>query len=265
MSPDAAASSAIANRYTRRVALRHERMYGRGYQGPGSEEVFASLAGRLELRSGLRVLDVGSGLGGDSFRLADRFGVTVTGLDASPDMTAICRERAAEDGVRGVTFITGDARTTDLDPGSLDVIWSRDCGLYVPPPERPAMWMRLRQALRPGGQVLLTDYGRGPTSASAGFEDHLAATGQFPVTAAEYAEVFATAGFTAIATDDRTEDLLGSMLEERRRLITDKDSFLADFTSEEYAGLVDRWDKKIAWCRQGELAWIVLTARRPAP
>jgi phosphoethanolamine N-methyltransferase len=263
-SAEAATPASAAERYTRRAALRHERMYGRGYQGPGSEKVFTALASRLDLRPGMRLLDVGSGLGGDSFRLAQRYGLIVLGLDAAADMTAICVERAEEAQVEGVSFVTGDVRSADLEAGSFDVVWTRDCGLYVPPADKPRMWERLNQVLRPSGQVLLTDYGRGPSPSSPAFDEHSAATGQFPITMSEYAAIFDSAGFCSIVVDDRTEDLQNSMVEERRRLIGDEAGFLADFTHEEYDGLIERWDKKIQWCQRGELAWIVISARRPA-
>ncbi len=72
----------------------------------------------------------------------------------------------------------------------------------------------------------------------------------------------AAAGFVDVVAEDRTDDLRDSMIEERQRLVDEVAGFLTDFTREEYDGLLDRWDKKIEWCRHGDLRWIVLHARR---
>jgi len=263
-SSNTSAAPSVTERYTRHVALRHERLYGRGYQGPGSEEVFEALAARVDLRAGARLLDVGSGLGGDSFRLAQRFGLSVVGLDAAPDMTAICQERAQEYDSLDVSFVSGDIRTVDLRSESFDVVWTRDCGLYFPVPEKPRMWSRIYQLLKPGGQVLLTDYSRGRTDASARFEEHLTTTGQHPVAISEYTAIVESVGFADVTAEDRTEDLLGSLLRERKRLVDEEADFLTDFSRAEYDTVLDRWNKKIAWCESGELSWTVLTARRPS-
>jgi SAM-dependent methyltransferase len=65
--------------------------------------------------SGLRVLDVGCGVGRWSRRLARR-GAQVTGIDLSPTMIAEARRRAAEEGVAGrCRFQTQDL--SELDAG----------------------------------------------------------------------------------------------------------------------------------------------------
>ncbi|MFJ8015683.1 methyltransferase domain-containing protein [Streptomyces sp. NPDC096339] len=252
----------LAVRYSRRVALRHERLYGHGYQGPGQEAVFAELTDRLDLRPGLRLLDIGSGLGGDSFRLAERHGLTVVGLDAAPDMTAVCVERAAEQRLSGVSFVSGDVRTTELlTPDSFDVLWTRDCGAFVPPSDKLPAWRRLYGALRPGGQVLVTDYCLGPQGASAEFAAKMAAWGQYMLTPDAYGEMLDAAGFAEVVVEDRSVHLMESMLEGRRLLLDERESFLREMTVEEYDGLLDRWDRKIGFCARGELVWMVLTAR----
>ncbi|MEU9081128.1 methyltransferase domain-containing protein [Streptomyces sp. NPDC048357] len=253
----------LAERYSRRVALRHERLYGHGYQGPGSEAVFAELTSRLDLRPGLRLLDIGSGLGGDSFRLAERHGLTVVGLDAAPDMTAVCVERAAEQPLPGLSFVTGDVRGSQLlTPDSFDVLWTRDCGAFVPPADKLPAWRRLHAALRPGGQVLVTDYCLGPQGASAEFAAKMAAWGQYMLTPDAYGAMLGEAGFTDVAVEDRSRHLMDSMLAGRRLLLDEQEDFLAEMTREEYDGLLDRWDRKIGFCERGELVWMVLTARR---
>jgi phosphoethanolamine N-methyltransferase len=253
-----------AQRFSRRSALASERVYGRGHQGPAGEDVFAALAGRCRLEPGMRVLDVGSGLGGDAFRLSRRFGVEVVGIDASADMTQVCRERAAAEGTVGATFVTGDVRTEPLEPGSFDVVWTRDCGMYLAVPDKRLVWRRLYDALAPGGAVVVTDYCRGFEVGSAEFESHVVACGHHIVTRAEYREVMASAGFVDVLAEDRSADLHSSMRDERAALVQRRAAFVAEFSEGEYESLVHRWDQKIEFTAGGELVWMLATARKPA-
>lgn len=256
-------STVLDERYSRKTALRHERLYGHGYQGPGSEDVFDGLTARLELKPGLSVLDVGSGLGGDCRRLAEKFGVSVVGLDAAPDMTAICVERYRNAPVKGVSFATGDVRTTNLlQPNSLDVVWTRDCGAFWNEEEKASIWTRLHAALRPGGQVLITDYCKGPAKSTA-FDQQMDAWGQNMLLPSRYVEILEKVGFTDIVLNDQTEDLLDSMLQGRKLLLTQKQLFLQDLSTIEYENLLDRWNRKIGFSKDRLLVWTVISARRP--
>ncbi|MFI1227182.1 MULTISPECIES: methyltransferase domain-containing protein [unclassified Streptomyces] len=258
------AQETIGQRFSRHAALRSEKIYGHGYQGPAGFDVFSRLAARISWVPGLRVLDVGAGLGGDAFRMADTFGAVVTGLDVSPDMTEICRQRAAAGGVAGVEFITGDVRTADLREGAYDVVWTRDFGMYLSPDDKYRVWERLVSLLRPGGQVLITDYCTGAGAVSAAFEQHVRDCGHHLLTLDGYRQVLESAKFTAVGVEDRTEELLASMRGELARLETDRPEFLTEFTEDEYRALVDRWQKKIRFSSDHELVWMVATARVPA-
>jgi cyclopropane-fatty-acyl-phospholipid synthase len=54
------------------------------------------IGAKLLLQPGMRVLDIGSGWGGLSLWLADRFGVAVTGITLAEKQLAMSRERAAQ-------------------------------------------------------------------------------------------------------------------------------------------------------------------------
>lgn len=80
------------------------------------ERVLLEFAAPLAGRS---FLDVGTGTGRAAIALA-RHGATVTGVDASADMLAVGRERAAGEGL-DVRFAVGDAHALDAADGSVDV------------------------------------------------------------------------------------------------------------------------------------------------
>src|SRR5215212_828737 len=95
--------------YTRKGILRYEKIFGDGYISTGGPETTQYLCSKLEgtLRPGISVLD--GGIGGAVFHLAKQYGVRVTGIDLSPEMTAIARERIADaDAGENVTILLGD-------------------------------------------------------------------------------------------------------------------------------------------------------------
>lgn len=251
----------LASRFSRHSALRSEWIYGEGYQGPSSEDLFEEFAARLPIRPGMRILEIGSGLGGDAFRLATRHGAEVVGVDASPDMTQLSRERAEARGITGVRFEAGDVRTLDLEESAFDLVWTRDCFMYLPPDDKRTAWQRLHQVLRPNGRILVTDYCRGATTCSPEFEALHHQSDFHLITQADYVSMLESAGFTDLEADDRTHILATSQEEERDRMLAERTDFLARFTVEEYENLLSRWDTKITLSRDHELTWLVLTAR----
>ena len=70
--------------------------------------------------SGLRILDVGTGTGRAAIALARR-GARVTGVDASMEMLAVARRRAAESGA-DVVFETGDAHRLPFGDRAFDAV-----------------------------------------------------------------------------------------------------------------------------------------------
>jgi phosphoethanolamine N-methyltransferase len=256
----------IAMRYSRDVALRHEALYGRGYQGPAERDVFDALVARVAPRPGERFLDVGSGLGGDAVRLATSHGVRVVGLDASADMTALARERVAVDAPdAGVELVTGDVLSADLDAlGPFDVVWTRDAGAFVPYADKASAWRRLHGALRPGGRVLVTDYCLGGAGQTSDFARRMVTWGQFMVTFDEYAELLRGQGFVDVATEDRTADLIASQ-EHGLRVLGDPAAWGPHMSRTEAADLEGRWRTKLEHSTSGDLRWLVLTARRADP
>ncbi|WP_220093396.1 methyltransferase domain-containing protein [Actinacidiphila glaucinigra] len=246
------------------MALRHERLYGHGYQGPSSEETFNDLTGRLRLRADFRVLDVGSGLGGDAFRLAVQYGVSVLGLDSSAELTDVCLERIEESGTLGVTFATGDVRDSDLlTDDSFDIVWSRDCVVFVPLADKLALWRRLHRVLRPGGQVMVTDYCLGPRGGSSEHTARMAAWDHYMISPAAYQTMLTDVGFTEVKMEDLSSQLKANMLEGHTRLLSERACFLEEMGKAEYERLLSRWERKINSCDTGEIVWTVLTARRP--
>ena len=83
------------------------------------------LAAWLELGAGNRVLDVGSGIGGTSRYLADRFHADVTGLDLTPEYCEVAGKLSELVGLAKRTrFQEGSATDMPFADGGFDIVWT---------------------------------------------------------------------------------------------------------------------------------------------
>ena len=98
------------------------------------------------------VADLGSGTGTLSLLLAEH-GYTVDGVDVSPEMVRLAREKAA--GVSGLRFIEADASAPPLQPGAYDAVLCRHVLWAMPDPA--AALPRWIDLLTPNGRLLLVE------------------------------------------------------------------------------------------------------------
>lgn len=131
---------------------RQHSVYAKGRAlSPAHKKVWASaLASHLGSRSGLAVLDLGSGAGRWAEFFAERFDCEVVGVEPSRRM----REAAArEHPHRRVRYLEGSAERIPLPDGSCDAAWLSDVAHHVA--DAGACAQELLRVLRPEGLVLV--------------------------------------------------------------------------------------------------------------
>jgi phosphoethanolamine N-methyltransferase len=237
--------------YSRTSILRYEKIFGEHYISTGGAETTDNLCKRLgsSLRPGVRVLDVGSGIGGAAFHLARTYGAKVTGIDLAEEMVAIGLERAGELGIGDEAhFILGDVLETPF-PEKFDIIWSRDALMHIP--DKPRLFSRLYSLLDDGGRIVITDYARGKTPGSPAFEDYIKKTGYHVVEPEEYGQLLRDAGFVDVIVDDATETFVDILRREARRLTDHRADFVSSFSDDDLKYLVERWDMNDKFCQGG--------------
>ena len=84
----------------------------------------------LDLKAGQRVLDVGCGIGGGDFYMAEEFDAEVVGVDLSVNMISFALERSIGRKC-AVEFGVGDCTKIDYPEASFDVVYSRDTILHI--------------------------------------------------------------------------------------------------------------------------------------
>jgi 2-polyprenyl-3-methyl-5-hydroxy-6-metoxy-1,4-benzoquinol methylase len=98
----------------------------------GGIESTQELANHMELRAGLRLLDVGSGIGGPARYFAAEHGCRVTGIDLTEDFVRVARSLTARTKLDGlVEFRQGSALELPFDAGSFDGAYMIHVGMNV--------------------------------------------------------------------------------------------------------------------------------------
>jgi SAM-dependent methyltransferase len=110
--------------------------------------------GRLGVKPGARLLDVGTGAGQLAL-IAARAGAKVTGSDIATNWLEKARARAKEEGLE-VTFEEGDAESLPYADGQFDAVVSLVGAMFAPRPERVAA--ELTRVCRPGGTIAMANW-----------------------------------------------------------------------------------------------------------
>lgn len=137
------------------------------------EAKLAHIAAKLNLKPGLKVLDIGCGWGGMAIFLAQRANVHVLGITLSEEQLALARERAEAAGVSDkVTFELVDYRDLAARGASFDRIVSVGMFEHVGVPQFETYFRACANMLSEDGCMLMHTIGRmGPPGRTDAFTD----------------------------------------------------------------------------------------------
>jgi phosphoethanolamine N-methyltransferase len=234
---------------------KYEAIYGRGFISPGGRATTLAILMLANRAPGMRVLDVGCGLGGAAFLMAQAFDARVHAIDLSQNMLQIAEERCREARLaHAVTFEHADILRYDA-PETYDLIHSRDAFLHIHDKDR--LFAVLLRCLRSGGQVLFTDYLRGAGTPSRDFAAYIQARNYHLGTVEEYSAHLARAGLTVMSAEDRTADFRIILESELRQIA---ESALPMHERDE---LARGWRAKLRRAEAGEQRWGVFLGQKP--
>jgi SAM-dependent methyltransferase len=127
-------------------------MWGSGNYAAVAEKITVAAEELVEaaaVEPGMEVLDVATGTGNAALA-AVRAGARVTGLDFSPALLAMARERAA-DAMVELEWVEGDAQELPFEDASFDRVLSVFGHMFAPDHERTAAEMK--RVCRNGGAI----------------------------------------------------------------------------------------------------------------
>jgi tocopherol O-methyltransferase len=119
-------------------------------------QLIEHLAQLADIKTGLRILDIGCGFGGSSLYLAKKYGASTTGITISPVQVQMAREAAVKANV-DARFLLMDAEDMHLAQ-QFDVLWSVESISHYQDPRK--FFASAAKLLKPGGCFALTDWFR---------------------------------------------------------------------------------------------------------
>lgn len=141
--------------YTPQYCQQLEAAYGKNMMSEGGEDAIIHLFDSVQLQ-GKRALDIGSGLGGVAFFVADRYNCTVVGLEINSWMVGEAKKRTPKHLFDKVDFVQcePDAMWPFAD-GCFDVIYSK--GVLTHAEDKNGIFQECYRTLKPGGMLVISD------------------------------------------------------------------------------------------------------------
>ncbi len=117
----------------------------------------AGVAEILNLKPGIRVVDIGCGVGGPAINIARATGASITGLNINAYQIARCRRAARAAGLeKTCDFLLANYLDVPLADGCFEAAYSFEAIAHTP--DRDVCFNELWRLLRPGGQIALTEW-----------------------------------------------------------------------------------------------------------
>lgn len=114
------------------------------------------LAESAGIEKNMRVLDIGSGIGGPSRYLATHFGCHVTGIDLTEEYCSISRLFAEKLGLKdNLTYHCCNALEMPFENESFDVIWTQHVAMNIE--DKHKLYSETARVLKPNGTFAIYD------------------------------------------------------------------------------------------------------------
>jgi len=248
------------NQYATKGILKYERIFGKTYVSVGGETTTSEFTEMLGLHSGMKVLDIGCGIGGSAFYMARRYLVDVLGIDLSSNMIGLAQDyrTGMEPAVKHrVQFYVEDAVEMQYPVSFYDVVYSRDTILHIS--DKLGLFKRFFTTLKPGGRILISDYCRGEQAPSQRFEEYVASRDYHLHTVKDYGTILENAGFTQVKAVDMTDKMVEMLKKELQTFENIKDAFIDEFSEEDFENIKQGWLDKVVRCGEGDQKWGMFT------
>ncbi len=143
-----------------------------------SREIYVErqgIADTLGIEPGMAVADIGAGTGLFLSLLDERVGPegAVYAVEIAPNFVTHLRERAEREGLAQVEVVVGSERSVELAKASVDLAFVCDVYHHFEYPQ--ASLASLREAIRPGGQLVVIDFERIPGTSPQWLLEHVRA------------------------------------------------------------------------------------------
>lgn len=230
-------------------------------------QLMTRLAERADIPRGASVLDIGCGLGGSAFWLAENYDCTVRGMTISPVQARMANKKAKARGLSDrVQFQVSDADQWEPKPESVDVIWIMESSEHFH--DKKHFFEHCALALKPGGVLAVCAWLRRDGPMPEAEQKLVASIAEAMLSASldslsDYRTWMIDSGLTVTTAEDITRHVertwaVCSRLAERRGL-----RFLVRFTGAPTRRFVQSFPLMKRAYAQGAMAFGLFAAKKP--
>ncbi|KAI6220870.1 hypothetical protein M3Y99_01583100 [Aphelenchoides fujianensis] len=235
----------------------YEWIFGENFISPGGIEQNRHFLSKFHgLAEGKRMLDIGCGIGGSPRQAAAEHGLSVWACDISANMIAFAIEKAGKAPDRRVHYQLCDAVQYKYEPESFDYVYSRDCVQHIS--ELPRLFANIYNCLKPGGEFLVTMYGKGHGELTVEFLQYVHERKYDLHNLQQVVEMAKTAGFQKVEGENITQRFQEILFDERQKAVDKRAEFMDRFSEKKYEGLLSGWEQKLRFIRDDNHNWLLL-------
>jgi len=231
-------------------------------------QLMARLAEQADIPRGASVLDIGCGLGGSAFWLADNFVCRVRGMTISPVQARIANKKANAKGISDrVQFEVSDANQWEPQPESVDVVWIMESSEHFGDKKR--FFARCASALKPGGVLAVCAWLRRDGPMPEDEQKLVAIIAKAMLSASlgslsDYRTWMIDSGLIVTAAEDITRHVERTWARCTRIAERPAMKFLVRFTSANTRRFVESFPLMKQAYAQGAMAFGLFVARKPS-
>jgi len=183
----------------------------------GGREATAAIAAQMQLRRGMRLLDVGSGIGGPARHFASAHGCEVTGIDLTAEYVRTARALTAFVGMSAsAKFEQGSATELPFADQTFEGAYILHVGMNIE--DKCKLFREIKRVLQPGSVFAIYDMMRiGPGDLQFPVPWASAAQESFVASAEDYRKALAHEGFSMLAERERKEFAIDFLERMRQR------------------------------------------------
>ena len=253
------------NEYHDNMITMLELIWGEGYMAPGGPGNVAKLLSGLETQ-GKRILDIGCGIGGPAFEMAQTFNAEVVGIDLeAPLIERAINAAERKDLSDRCTFQTVEAGALTFADESFDIVVTS--GAITQTKDNAAIFGDCFRVLRPEGYLTCYDWMK---SEGAYSDDMLYWFKMEGLTYAletldDYAAQLRNSGFTGVEAEDASEWYRMQVNREYSLIIGHLYPRMVELLGQQDADhFVENWRAMVIVCDKGEMRQGYCRGHRPA-
>lgn len=245
----------------------YEMLQGDGFLSQGGSGHVIEQFQDLNL-NGQKVLDIGCGIGGVDFVLAEQFDTDITAIDTAEDVVAVAKKKQQQhQNMKGrVQFevVAEDATLSSFADNTFDVVFSKEVFVHLPSPLKQRYFDSIYRVLKPGGCMRIVDWLHATGEHSVDFK-HMIELDDLPyhlITPEAYQALIAQSGFQ-VSFIDESEQYKAYCAQDVTRLETLKEAIVQRFGQAEYDTVVDSMALQYKIFESGEIKVGQLNALKP--